>query len=330
VRAPGLICGVEPAAGGYDADIIILSFGRLFETMAAVRSALGQTGVAAHVSVLDQGSPAAEVELLVAAFRGERRLALYRGFENLGVAGGRNFLSAAGHGRVIIGLDNDAVFAGPDVAARAVAAFAEPGLGALGFGILNGDGSGLDESSWGYPQGLKGRRQFTAATFVGAGHAIRRAAFEAAGGYDDQLFFTWEEYDVSRRMIVAGWRIAYDGGLAVWHKGAKEKRVSWGGERGRYFVRNRIVVARKWREPVWVLVAFYLLKGLLEGRLGAAMQGIGQGLRWKISERFEMSRAMRDYIFAHETAHRGKWLQRLQYELLRPRELGRGFPLSRE
>jgi GT2 family glycosyltransferase len=320
VRAPELICGVVPPAGGYEADIIILSFGRVRETVAAVRSALGQTGVAAHVSVLDQGS--AEVAALAAAFRGETRLALYRGFENLGVAGGRNFLNAAGHGRVIIGLDNDAVFAGPDVAARAVAAFAEPGLGALGFGILNGDGSGLDESSWGYPQPMKGRRQFTTTTFVGAGHAIRRAAFEAAGGYDARLFFTWEEYDLSRRMIAARWRIAYDGTLAVWHKGAKEKRVSWAGERGRYFVRNRIVVARKWREPVWVLAAGYLLKGLLEGRLGAVATGIGQGLRWKISDRFEMSQAMRDYVFAHETAHRGGFLLRVQSELLRPRASG--------
>jgi GT2 family glycosyltransferase len=318
VRAPELICGVVPPAGGYEADIIILSFGRVKETMAAVRSALGQTGVAAHVSVLDQGS--AEVATLAAVFRGETRLALYRGFENLGVAGGRNFLNAAGHGRVIIGLDNDAVFAGPDVAARAVAAFEEPGLGALGFGILNGDGSGLDESSWGYPQALLGRQRFTTTTFVGAGHAIRRAAFEAAGGYDEQLFFTWEEYDLSRRMIAAGWRIAYDGGLAVWHKGAKEKRVSWAGERGRYFVRNRIVVARKWGEPVWFLALGYLLKAVLEGRLATAVQGIGQGLRWKISERFAISQAMRDYVFAHETAHRGGALRRLRWELLRPRE----------
>jgi hypothetical protein len=32
-------------------------------------------------------------------------------------------------------------------------------------------------------------------TFVGAGHAIQRVAWEQASGYDDSLFFCWEEYD---------------------------------------------------------------------------------------------------------------------------------------
>jgi GT2 family glycosyltransferase len=323
VHIPELICGFAPPAGGYDANIIILSLGRVAETMAALRSALAQTGLAAHVSVLDQGSAPEQIAALVAAFGQEPHLALYRGFENLGVAGGRNFLSAAGHGRVIIGLDNDAVFAGADVAARAVAAFDEPDLGALGFGILNGDGTRLDGSSWGYPQSLKSRAQFTTTIFVGAGHAIRRAAFEAAGGYDAKLFFTWEEYDLSRRMIAAGWRIAYRGSLAVWHKGAAEKRVSWADERVRYFVRNRIVVARKWREPVWLFIAGYFARGVLEGRLGAALHGIWQGMRWKIAERQKMSPAMRNYLFAHETAHRGGILRRVQSELLRPRTDGR-------
>ena len=49
---------------------------------------------------------------------------------NLGVAGGRNLISGLGHGRVIVALDNDAEFAGPDTVAQMVAALdAEPRLG---------------------------------------------------------------------------------------------------------------------------------------------------------------------------------------------------------
>lgn len=318
-----LICGTAPPAGFYDADIMILSFGRVAETMAAIGSAAAQMGVAAHISVLDQGSTEAELALLAACVGGIGNIGLYQGRGNLGVAGGRNALSGIGHGAVMIGLDNDAVFAGPDVAARAVAAFAgAPGLGALGFAILNGDGTGLDEAGWGYPQSLKGQARFGATTFVGAGHAIRRAAWEQAGGYDAALFFTWEEYDVSLRMIAAGWLVAYDGGLAVWHKGAAARRVLWAGARVRYFVRNRIVIARKWRAPVWLLLAGYVVKGLLEGCLVASLQGIWQGLRWKITQRRDMSPAMRAYVFAHETVHRGSMRQRIQAELLRPRSDG--------
>jgi GT2 family glycosyltransferase len=323
VNVPQLICGFAPPAGGYDADILVLSFGRVNDSIAAVHSALRQIGIAAHVSVLDQGSAPAEIAALVAAFKDVAHFALYQGFENLGVAGGRNFLSAAGHGRVIIGLDNDAVFAGADIASRAVAAFDEPGLGALGFAVLNADGTGLDASSWGYPQSLQGRQIFTTTTFVGAGHAIRRAAFEAAGFYDAKLFFTWEEYDVSLRMIAAGWRIGYRGDLAVWHKGAAEQRVSWQGERVQYFVRNRIIVARKWREPILLLITGYIAKGALEGRLGAAAKGLWQGLRWNIAAPQPMTPAMRDYIFAHETAHRGGFWRRVQSELLRARSESR-------
>jgi GT2 family glycosyltransferase len=71
----------------------------------------------------------------------------------------------------------------------------DPGLGAIGFRILV-DATGTDDLlSWGYPRSLLARagEVFDAAPFVGAGHAIRRAAWEAAGGYDEALFFCWEE-----------------------------------------------------------------------------------------------------------------------------------------
>jgi GT2 family glycosyltransferase len=94
------------------------------------------------------------------------------------------------------GLDNDAAFDTHATLAAAVAALdRDPGLGAIGFRILV-DATGTDDLlSWGYPRSLLARagEVFDAAPFVGAGHAIRRAAWEAAGGYDEALFFCWEE-----------------------------------------------------------------------------------------------------------------------------------------
>ena len=86
---------------------------------------------------------------------------------------------------------------------------------------------------------------FDAVTFVGAGHAIRRAAWDDAGGYDAQLFFCWEEFDFCLRAIARGWRIRYRGDIVIRHKVSGERRVAWSGDRWFYYVRNRLYIERK-------------------------------------------------------------------------------------
>ncbi|MDE8343438.1 MAG: glycosyltransferase family 2 protein [Acidocella sp.] len=329
---PKLAGGSPPPLVVYDADIIILTISRVYETIAAVRSACRQTtfggyGLGIHVIVLDQGSPESEFQVLAAALLTAGDVSLYRSSTNLGVAGGRNFLAQQGHGKIIVGLDNDAVFGGDHIVAQTIRRFADqPRLGAIGFQIRNGDGTCLDDSSWGYPQSLKPRRQtwFLTTTFVGAGHAIRRSAWQQAGGYDAKLFFTWEEYDFCRRAIKAGWQIGYDGSLAVWHKAANAERVGWQGARLGYFVRNRLVIARKWREPQLLLIAGYVLKGLLAGRFIATLAGIRAGLRWKLTSTHAMPPSMLAYLQQHEVNHRGSWWQRVQSELFRKRPAASG------
>ena len=100
-------------------------------------------------------------------------------------------------------------------------------------------------SSWGYPTSLLPRagESFDTVTFVGAGHAIRRAAWD---GYDEALFFCWEEFDFCLRAIERGWRIRYRGDIAVRHKVSPEQRVAWSGTRWFHFVRNRLYIERKW------------------------------------------------------------------------------------
>ncbi len=217
-----MIAGCAPALGDYDVDIIILSFNRLSDTIEAVQSALGQRGVSTHVSVLDQGSSTETVRSLAQKFRHASHFSLYETVKNLGVAGGRNLLATLGHGRFIVALDNDAIFQNNWVAARVCENFSKtPELGALAFNILGRDGVHPDRASWGYPPRLLKRfaGQFDTTTFVGAGHAIRRVTWNAVGGYDPSLFFTWEEYDFCLKAISLGWRIRYDGSLERFHAG---------------------------------------------------------------------------------------------------------------
>ncbi len=307
------------AGAGYDADVIILSMDRARETVEAVASARAQTGVSKHVWIADQGSDPENLALLKAAVEGAPDATLVRLDHNWGVAGGRNRATALGTGRVVFALDNDAEFGGTDTLARAVRALdAEPDLAAVGCRILVHATGAEDLSSWGYPPALLPRaaESFDTTTFVGAGHAIRRADFEAAGGYDDALFFCWEEYDFSLRAINLGRRIRYHGDIAVRHKVSGEHRFAWSATRWFHFVRNRLYIEMKYGASASSLLPRFLAYQIKGARNGVLPQGLRAGpaaLRLAKAFRppagrgdlYRLSAAARDYLARNDTAHRG-------------------------
>jgi GT2 family glycosyltransferase len=264
---------------------VILALDRAEDTVAAIRSALAQTAVTRHVWVIDQGSRPQNLAVLRRAVAGRPDASLVVMGRNYGVAGGRNRGTALGHGRVIVGLDNDAEFATPGTLARLVAALdAEPDIAAIGCRIVAFATGADDLSSWGYSRRLLPRagENFDTTTFVGAGHAIRRAAWHDAGGYDEALFFCWEELDFCARARALGWRVRYRGDIVVRHKVSAEQRVAWSGARWFYFVRNRLYVGRK-HGATWLVLlprlGFYLLRALRDGALRQAARGALAGVR---------------------------------------------------
>jgi len=307
-----------PPDGDYDADVVILSFDRAEDTIAAIDSALAQRGVSRHVFVVDQGSHPACLAQLANAVREREDATLVVLDRNHGVAGGRNRGSALGHGRVIFGLDNDAEFADATTLARAVSRLDEDRtVAAIGCRILLHGRNTDDVSSWGYPAGLLARaaEAFDSVTFVGAGHAIRRSAWD---GYDESLFFCWEEYDFCLRAIERGWRIRYCGDIAVQHKVSPEQRVSWSGRRWFHYVRNRLYIARKWGAAWPALLprlTFYLLKGVRHG------MGVQTLLAWQAAVQLSADIAVQRhseialaYLHANDELHRGMWLTRPWHE----------------
>ncbi len=302
---------------------MILALDRVEDTLAAIRSALDQSGIARHVTVLDQGSQPAHLEQLAAAIADRADVSLLCAHTNLGVALGRNRASGFGHGRVIVALDNDAVFATTGTVAGLVAAFdRDPALAAVGCRIVRFDDGADDLSSWGYPPALLplSAGSFPTATFVGAGHAIRRAAWDTAGGYDPALFFCWEEFDFCLRIIAMGWQIAYRGDLVVRHKVAAEHRVAWPERRWYQFVRNRLYIGRKYGDSwprLLPRIALYAVKGAWNGLTWQTLKAIMAAV---VMARMVRPRSLPitavAYVDRCDGAYRGSWHQRLRREVL--------------
>lgn len=317
-------------AGSYDCDVIILALDRAEDTAAAIASARAQRGVRAHVWVVDQGSRPEALARLAEAVHGAADATLVRLDRNHGVAGGRNRATALGRGRVVFALDNDAEFGDARMLQRAVAALdADPSLAAIACRIVVHANGADDLSSWGYPASLlpHAGEAFDACTFVGAGHAIRRAEFEACGGYDDALFFCWEEFDFCLRAINRGRRIRYRGDIVVRHKVSPEARFAWNGNRWFHFVRNRLYIGMKYgANPVALLPRFlaYQAKGIRNGVLRQGLEAGPAALRLARAFRpapgtehlYRLTPEAHAYIARNDKAHRGGWLARLRREVL--------------
>jgi GT2 family glycosyltransferase len=127
------------------------------------------------------------------------------------------------------------------------------------------------------------------------------------------LFFTWEEYDFSLRAIALQWSIRYAGSLAVIHKVSPQARVRWNSERMRLFVRNRLIIARKWHVS-WVRllprIGGYLLKAARNGRLLPALSGVFEAI---VVDRALFKRTMaphmRLYLRENESRFHGNFIR---------------------
>ena len=180
----------------------------------------------------------------------------------------------------IVGLDNDAVFADTHTLAKAVRYLErEKDLAVIGFRILDAVTQDDDEYSWGYPGILKAKckEEFFTTSFVGCGHAMRRAAFEASGGYDAELFFGVEELDISYRMLNLGYKIKYVPDLMILHKLSTDARVSWDKERYYYMARNRLYIHYKYGRPlprIIIAAMVRIIRGAYNGLLVQSLKGV--------------------------------------------------------
>jgi GT2 family glycosyltransferase len=82
---------------------------------------------------------------------------------------------------------------------------------------------------------------------------VRRTAFDAVGGMDEQFFLYWEDADLCRRMAAAGWTTYYHPGASATHLTGQSSRqvpeaslVAFHESADRYYRKH----GRRWLAPL--------------------------------------------------------------------------------
>lgn len=237
-------------------DVLLRTLARLEAVAADVPGA--ETFIVDNAS--DDGTAAA----VARCFPRVRLLALG---ENRGACG-KNAAIGLASGEFIVFLDDDSYPLRGSIPRMAKHFQDDPRLGAASFDVRLPDGR---RECSAYPD-----------VFIGCGAGLRRSALEQVGGLPDDFFMQAEEYDLSLRLLDAGWEVRTFADLHVLHEKSPFQRSS--DEKMRLDVRNNALLTlrrfpgrwaclflREWMLRYWAIAA-------ATRRRAAATRGLAQGL----------------------------------------------------
>jgi GT2 family glycosyltransferase len=230
------------------------------------------------VIVVDNASTDDSVDRLLAARPG---LELIRSGVNRGFGGGNNIgiRRALERGAAYVWLLNTDATVRPDTLRELVAvAEADAHVGAVGAVILDATaphrvqawGGGLVNAWTGVSRHVTApsdRLDYLMAACV----LLRAAALEQVGGFDERFFYTWEDTDLSARLVRARWRLAVAPGAFVYHREASSVGAT-SPVRARHYSTGQVLFARK-HAPVPLLTA-------AASALERTVRALGRG-RWQ-------------------------------------------------
>jgi GT2 family glycosyltransferase len=150
--------------------------------------------------------------------------------ENLGVARGRNYAIQKGKAPILIMLDDDAVLQNKDCLTNLVEEFenknSEKPKAIVSFKVLYFENLQMQVNALPHKRfnEFKDKSFFETYYYAGGAHAVKRDVITALGMYPDDFFYGMEEYDLSYRILEAGYSICYSDRIVMLHKESPQGR----------------------------------------------------------------------------------------------------------
>ncbi|HGO5824646.1 TPA: glycosyltransferase family 2 protein, partial [Mannheimia haemolytica] len=255
-------------------SILIITYGRYQELLDTLKSINRFSGERIELLLLDNNSSDKLKLECESVFSSNRKIEFtyFNDGINYGVAKGRNYLIERAKGDILITLDDDIECEDITQLVNNVRNYFSnnKNIGALAFNIKNF--YTREALRHEIPHGRKDldfTRNFNTYYFIGAGHAIRKEAYERAGLYPLYLgLYGGEERDLSFRILEAGFDILYASDLVIYHKVSPNGRMTRK-EEDYYRYRNQLIVLNRYMpQPyrltsniIWSIYYLFYKKG---------------------------------------------------------------------
>jgi GT2 family glycosyltransferase len=147
--------------------------------------------------------------------------------ENLGVSKGRNFAMQQATAPLLFMLDDDCEISEKNALQTIDHLFAaKPKTGIVSIKVEYFNNRQMQKNAFPHKQFEKYKEltQFNTYYFAGGAHIVRKQVLQEVGNYPAQFFYGMEEYDLSYRILNAGYFIEYYAGITMLHKESPEGR----------------------------------------------------------------------------------------------------------
>lgn len=152
--------------------------------------------------------------------------------ENLGVARGRNFLFRKARYSSLLILDDDMIFPEADAMEKFYKFWEKPQAiehktKLITFGVFYFENGERQKEALPHKryEKYKDKDWFLTYYFAGGANLMRKEILDDVGFLPEDFFYGMEEYDLSYRIINAGYTLAYDDSVKVLHKESPHGRV---------------------------------------------------------------------------------------------------------